>query len=81
MDVARWTGQRLILAGIVQDSDYLRPAIEPFVDGQQIRYVGCVGGTQRNALVGGARALLHLTQFDGPFGLSVGLADVNWAHR
>jgi Glycosyl transferases group 1 len=69
--VARRTGHKLILAGIVQDAEYFRTAVEPFLDGQQIRYVGSVGPTQRDALLGGAMALLHLIQFDEPFGLSV----------
>ena len=71
IDVARKTGRKLILAGIVQDVDYFRTAVEPLLDGQQIRYVGSVGPMQRDALLGGAAALLHLIQFDEPFGLSV----------
>jgi glycosyltransferase involved in cell wall biosynthesis len=34
-------------------------------------YAGSVGPDQRNTLLGGARALLHLIDFDEPFGLSV----------
>jgi glycosyltransferase involved in cell wall biosynthesis len=71
IEVARRTGQRLILAGIVQDAEYFRMRIEPFVDGQQIRFVGSVGPAERDAVLGGAFALLHLIQFDEPFGLSV----------
>lgn len=71
IDVARRTGHNLLLAGIVQDAEYFRTAIEPFLDGQQIRYVGSVGPGERDALLGGAAALLHLIQFDEPFGLSV----------
>jgi glycosyltransferase involved in cell wall biosynthesis len=69
--VARRTGHKLILAGIIQDADYFRTSVEPFLDGQQIRYVGSVGPTERDELLGGARALLHLIGFDEPFGLSV----------
>jgi glycosyltransferase involved in cell wall biosynthesis len=69
--VARRTGHKLILAGIVQDTEYFRTAVEPFLDGQQVRYVGSVGPAERDALLGGAIALLHLIQFDEPFGLSV----------
>jgi glycosyltransferase involved in cell wall biosynthesis len=69
--VARQTGSRLVIAGIVQDAEYFRTAVEPFVDGQQIRYIGPVGGAQRSAVLGGAAALLHLIAFDEPFGLSV----------
>jgi glycosyltransferase involved in cell wall biosynthesis len=71
IDVARRTGYKLILAGIVQDAEYFRTAVEPFLDGEQIHYVGSVGPTERDALLGGATALLHLIQFDEPFGLSV----------
>jgi glycosyltransferase involved in cell wall biosynthesis len=71
IEVARRTGRRLILAGIVQDDEYFRTAVEPFLDGQQISYVGSVGPAERDALLGGAYALLHLIGFDEPFGLSV----------
>jgi glycosyltransferase involved in cell wall biosynthesis len=71
IEVARRTGQRLILAGIIQDAEYFRSHIEPFVDGQQIQFVGPVEPAQRDALLGGALTLLHLIQFDEPFGLSV----------
>jgi glycosyltransferase involved in cell wall biosynthesis len=71
VEVARRTGRKLILAGIVQDAEYFRTAVEPLVDGYQIRFVGSVGPAQRDALLGGAMALLHLIQFDEPFGLSV----------
>src|SRR6266852_409897 len=71
IEVARRTGHNLILAGIVQDPEYFRTAVEPFLDGIQIQYVGSVGPSERDALLGGAMALLHLIHFDEPFGLSV----------
>lgn len=70
IEVARRTGRKLILAGIVQDVDYFRSSVEPFLDAQQIVYVGSVGPAQRDTLLGGAQALLHLIGFDEPFGLS-----------
>jgi glycosyltransferase involved in cell wall biosynthesis len=70
IDVARRTGRKLILAGIVQDAEYFRSSVEPFLDGQQIVYVGSVGPAQRDTLLGGAEALLHLIGFEEPFGLS-----------
>ena len=39
--------------------------------GRRCRYVGPVGPAERDRLLGGARALLHLIDFDEPFGLSV----------
>jgi glycosyltransferase involved in cell wall biosynthesis len=71
IEVARRTDHNLILAGIVQDPEYFRTAVEPFLDGKQIQYVGSVGPSERDALLGGAMALLHLIHFDEPFGLSV----------
>ncbi len=71
IDVARRTGRKLIIAGIVQDVEYFRTRIEPLVDGEQVRFVGSVGPAERDALLGGASALLHLIEFDEPFGLSV----------
>jgi glycosyltransferase involved in cell wall biosynthesis len=71
IDVAHRAHRRLILAGLIQDIEYFRNAVAPFLDGDQIRYVGSVGPTERDALLGGAAALLHLIQFDEPFGLSV----------
>ncbi len=69
--LARQTDRRLILAGIVQDERYWREEVEPHVDGDQIRFVGSVGPAERDRLLGGAAALVHLIHFDEPFGLSV----------
>jgi len=71
IEVARRSGWPLVLAGIVQDEEYFRRAVEPHLDGERVRYVGSVGPEQRDELLGGARALLHPISFDEPFGLSV----------
>ena len=68
--VAQMTGRRLVLAGIVQDSAYFEREVEPHL-GEQIRYVGSVGPVERDKLLGGAAGLLHLINFDEPFGLSM----------
>jgi glycosyltransferase involved in cell wall biosynthesis len=68
---ARGSGRRLNLYGIVQDEAYFREEVAPRVDGVTIAYHGAVGGPGRIAALGGARALLHLINFDEPFGLSV----------
>ncbi len=68
--VAQTTGQRLVMAGIVQDSAYFEREVEPHL-GEQIRYVGSVGPAERDTLLGGAAGLLHLINFDEPFGLSM----------
>jgi glycosyltransferase involved in cell wall biosynthesis len=71
LQIARQTGMKLILAGVIQDMDYFRSAVEPHLDGVRARYVGIAGPEIRNKLLGGARALLHPVNFNEPFGLSV----------
>jgi glycosyltransferase involved in cell wall biosynthesis len=69
--VARMCGLPLVIAGIVHDDDYFRTEIEPHIDGTNVTFVGAVGGRERSRLLGGAIALLHLIDFDEPFGFSV----------
>ena len=71
ISVAQATGHVLNMYGIVQDGDYHAREVVPHVDGDRIRYHGVVGGADRLAALGRARALLHLINFDEPFGLSV----------
>ncbi len=71
IDVAQRVGRRLVMAGIVQDQAYYDREVAPAVDGTKVVYGGPVGGTERTRLLGSARALLHLVNFDEPFGLSV----------
>ena len=71
VELARRAGRKLILAGIVHDEAYFRTLVAPLVDGEQIRYVGSVGPRERDELLGGALALVHLIAFEEPFGLSV----------
>ncbi|MDQ1682150.1 MAG: hypothetical protein QOH99_691 [Frankiaceae bacterium] len=71
IEVAQRAGLPLILAGIIQDEAYFREKVEPHLDKQGIEYVGSVAPAQRDQLLGGAIALLHLISFAEPFGLSV----------
>lgn len=71
IEVARRTGRRLIIAGIVQDQEYFQREVAPHLDGDRVSYVGSVGPDRRDELLGGALALLHLVNFDEPFGLSM----------
>ena len=68
---ARAGRSRLVMAGLVQDEEYHRREVAPFVDGDAVTHLGVVGGARRAEVLGGARALLHLIGFDEPFGLSV----------
>jgi glycosyltransferase involved in cell wall biosynthesis len=69
--VARRAGRRLVMAGIVQDQDYHNEQVAPALDDRSVVYRGPVGGAARTKALGSARALLHLINFDEPFGLSV----------
>jgi glycosyltransferase involved in cell wall biosynthesis len=71
IDVAERTGMPLTIAGIIQDRDYFEQLVEPRLDGERVSYVGPVGPERRGGLLGGARGLLHLVNFDEPFGFSV----------
>lgn len=71
IEVARRAGRRLIIAGIIHDRDYFERQVVLHLDGDWVRYVGSVGAGARDALLGGAYALLHLINFDEPFGLSM----------
>jgi glycosyltransferase involved in cell wall biosynthesis len=71
IDVARRAGRRLVIAGIVQDAAYFAQQVAPHLDGDRVNYVGSVGPGERDALLGGAAALLHLINFAEPFGLSM----------
>ncbi|TWU46955.1 glycosyltransferase family 4 protein [Rubripirellula reticaptiva] len=68
---AKASGRNLHMYGIVQDADYFEREVLPAVDGATVSYHGAVGGTLRQRALGEARALLHLINFDEPFGLSV----------
>jgi len=69
--VARAAGRTLDLYGIIQDQSYYEREVLPANDGVAIRYHGAVGGDERIRALGSAHALLHLVNFEEPFGLSV----------
>lgn len=71
IEVAKAVGIPLVIAGIVQDEDYFTSFVAPHLDGRDVQYVGAVQPAERDALLGGALALLHLISFAEPFGLSV----------
>jgi glycosyltransferase involved in cell wall biosynthesis len=71
IEVARRAGLPLLIAGIVQDERYFERAVRPELDGDRVRFIGAVGPERRNEVLGGAQALLHLVNFDEPFGFSV----------
>jgi mannose-6-phosphate isomerase, type 2 (EC 5.3.1.8) len=71
IQIAKKAGMKLILAGIIQYKDYFEEKVAPFLNDNDIVYVGSAGPEKRNELLGNAYALLHPINFNEPFGLSV----------
>ncbi len=71
IQIARKAGRRLIISGLIQDEKYFKAKVKPYLNNEQIIYVGNSGSTRRDKLLGGAYALLHPISFEEPFGLSV----------
>jgi glycosyltransferase involved in cell wall biosynthesis len=71
IQTAHRSKRRLIMAGIIQDQTYYNEQVAPALDDRSVIYLGPVGGAARTKSLGSARALLHLINFDEPFGLSV----------
>lgn len=71
IQLAEKAGLPLVIAGIIQDQNYFDHYVAPYLQEDRVRYIGPVGPDQKSAVLGGALALLHLINFDEPFGLSV----------
>ena len=67
IEAARALGLRLVMAG--PENSYFRERVKPLVDAGPVEYVGYVGGTDRDRLLGGAKVLLYPVQFPEAFGL------------
>ena len=61
----------LVIAGIIQDQNYFDRYVKPYIDDDKVRYIGPIGPDEKGKVLGGALAMLHLINFDEPFGLSV----------
>lgn len=71
IEIARVSGYPLKIAGLIQDRQYFETQVKPYIDDDQVTYLGNAGPSLRNELLGGAMALLHPISFEEPFGLSV----------
>ena len=69
IEVAKRTGRRLKIAGFIQDHAYFEQNISPHVGGEDIEYVGTVSNKERDELLHGAYAVLHLNTIPERFGL------------
>lgn len=71
IDTAAQARLPLVIAGIIQDREYFRTRVAPHIDDVNVRYLGPLVAEECSNFLGGARALLHLIDFDEPFGFSV----------
>jgi len=69
IEVARLSGRRLVIAGIIQDLAYFEGQVKPHLDGTTIRFIGPVDVAGKNELFARAYALLHLNTIPERFGL------------
>ncbi len=71
IQLAKATNSRMIIAGIIQDQSYFDEKVTPFLDNEQIKFIGHVERKRRSEVLGKAKAILHLINFDEPFGMTV----------
>ena len=71
IQIAKKANKKLIISGLIQDEAYFEEKVKPFINNDDILYVGNSGPKERDKLLREASALLHPISFDEPFGLSV----------
>lgn len=73
VEIALITGEKLIIAGNIsklpEEKEYFRNKIEPFIDGEQIKYVGVLNDEQKNVFLGKSKAMLFPARTEEAFGL------------
>ena len=71
--IARRSGVPLRIAAKIDpvDVEYYESVIKPLIDGQQVEYLGELGGADKDQLLGSARALLFPVDWPEPFGLAM----------
>ena len=72
IEAAKTMGERLVMAGKIDpgvDMEYFKTQIEPYVDGDQIKFLGEVEEEQKLELFAQAKAFLFPIQWAEPFGL------------
>lgn len=73
IDAAIYLHLPLVIAAKLDqvDKEYFRQYIEPWLNGEQIKWVGEADETERNNLMSGAMAFLHPVTWREPFGLTL----------
>ena len=73
IQVAKLTGNSLIIAGNISqledEKEYFTNEIQPYIDNDQIRYIGSVNDKEKNELLRSAQALLFPIEWNEPFGI------------
>jgi glycosyltransferase involved in cell wall biosynthesis len=69
--IARQANKKLVIAGNIPDyaQAYFNDQINPFINGEQITYIGPVNDEQKNNLLGSAAAFLMPIEWNEPFGI------------
>jgi len=71
--IAKATGLDLVIAGNIPGEEihqkYFEEQVKPFIDNNQIKYIGPVDNFQKNKLLGNCRAFLMPVTWDEPFGI------------
>lgn len=77
IEVAKRADMRLIFAGVLDETNhpeskvYFKEKVEPYIDGDQIQFVGPADLKLKNELLGNATAFLNPISWSEPFGMVV----------
>jgi len=73
IEAALKTNNKLVIAGNVPtdttSQQYFKDKVEPYIDNNQIQYIGPVNDAQKNILLGSAKAFLMPLEWNEPFGI------------
>jgi glycosyltransferase involved in cell wall biosynthesis len=71
IQVAKELGEKLVLVGKIDpiDMEYFQTQVEPEIDGEQIVFMGEVGGSEKRELIKRAKCFVFPIQWPEPFGL------------
>jgi glycosyltransferase involved in cell wall biosynthesis len=71
--IALETGNKLLIGGnispLAEEQKYFEEEIRPFIDNQQIIFLGPLNDTQKNTYLGQSKALLFPIEWSEPFGI------------
>jgi len=69
IQIAKKANKKLIIAGIIQEEDYFKEKVKPYLDNNRIKYIGIVSNDKRSELLGNALGFLHPVSCPERFGL------------